>query len=93
MLCCTFGVVESRHSLLFCDVPHDEQVVCRGRGKQVGVIGAPAYGCDGLLVFRHDGPQFELIVLLVQLQEGNKNTCYSYMQLSTIIPNKSKCFD
>lgn len=66
----TFCVVQSGHSLLLCHVPDDEQVVCRGRGEQVGVVRAPADGRDGLLVFGHDGSQLELVVLLVQLNQA-----------------------
>ena len=65
----TFRVVQSGYSLLFCYVPHDEQVIGRGWRKQVRVVRTPADGCDGLLVLRHDGPQLKLIVLLVQLRQ------------------------
>lgn len=68
----TFSVVQSGHSFLFCHVPDDEQVVCGGRGEQVWVVRAPADGCDGLLVFRHDGPQLELVILLVQLNPAGR---------------------
>lgn len=68
----TFRVVQSGHSFLLRHVPDDEQVVCRGRGEQVGVVGAPADGRDGLLVFRHDGSQLELVILLVQLDRAGR---------------------
>lgn len=66
----TFGVVQSGHGFLLRHVPDDEQVVSGGRGEQVGVVGAPADGRDGLLVLRHDGSQLELVVLLVQLNRA-----------------------
>lgn len=68
----TFCVVQSGHSFLFCHIPDDEQVVCRGRGEQVWVVRAPADGRDGLLVFRHDGSQLELVILLVQLDQAGR---------------------
>lgn len=71
----TFGVVQPGGGLLLHHVPDDEQVVGRGGGEQVGVVGTPADGRDRLLVLRHDGAQLELVVLLVQLH-ANKHLLY-----------------